>query len=38
MVVLGMIDRLNEVGRWYGMEINVENTKVMGICTQSPQL
>jgi hypothetical protein len=29
-----MIDRLIEVGRCYGMEMNVEKTKVMRICRQ----
>ena len=28
MVLLGMIDRLIEIGRWYGMEVNVEKTKI----------
>jgi hypothetical protein len=28
-VLQGMIDRLIEIGRRYGMEINVEKTKVM---------
>jgi hypothetical protein len=30
----GMIDRLIEIGRRYGMEINVEKTKVMKISRQ----
>jgi hypothetical protein len=30
----GMIDRLIEIGRRYGMEMNVENTKVMRISRQ----
>ena len=30
-VVQDMIDRLFEIGRYYGMEMNVENTKVMRI-------
>jgi hypothetical protein len=30
-VLQGMIDRLIEVGRRYGMEMNVEKTKVMRI-------
>jgi len=34
MVLQGMIDRLIETGRWYGMEMNVEKTKVMRISTQ----
>jgi hypothetical protein len=29
-----MIDRLTEIGRCYGMEINVEKTKVMRISSQ----
>ena len=30
-VLQGMIDNLIEIGRYYGMEINVEKTKVMKI-------
>jgi hypothetical protein len=30
----GMIDKLIEIGRRYGMEMNVEKTKVMGISRQ----
>jgi hypothetical protein len=30
-VLLGMIDKLIETGRCYGMEMNVEKTKVMRI-------
>jgi hypothetical protein len=30
-VLQGMVDRLREIGRRYGMEINVEKTKVMRI-------
>jgi hypothetical protein len=30
-VLQGMIERLTEIGRCYGMEMNVEKTKVMGI-------
>jgi hypothetical protein len=30
----GMIDRLTEAGRHYGMEMNVEKTKVMRISKQ----
>jgi hypothetical protein len=33
-VLQGMIDRLIEIRRCYGMEINVEKTKVMRISTQ----
>jgi len=29
MVLQGMIDKLIEIGRCYGMEMNVEKTKVM---------
>jgi hypothetical protein len=29
-----MIHRLSEIGRYYGMEINVEKTKVMKISRQ----
>jgi len=29
IALLGMIDRLTETGRCYGMEINVDKTKVM---------
>jgi hypothetical protein len=31
MVLQGMIDKLIEIGRCYGMEKNVEKTKVMRI-------
>jgi len=31
MVLQGMIDRLTETGRCYGMEINVDKTRVMRI-------
>jgi hypothetical protein len=34
MVLQGMIDKLFEIGRCYGMEINVEKTKVMRISRQ----
>ena len=30
----GMIDKLTEIGRCYGMEMNVEKTKVMEISRQ----
>ena len=30
-VLQGMIDRLTEIGRCYGMEMNMEKTKVMRI-------
>ena len=30
----GTIDKLNEIGRCYGMEMNVETTKVMRISRQ----
>jgi len=33
-VLQDMIDKLNEIGRCYGMEINVEKTKVMRISRQ----
>jgi hypothetical protein len=33
-VLQGMIDRLIEIGRRYGMEMSVENTKVMRISRQ----
>jgi hypothetical protein len=33
-VLQGMIDRLIEIGRRYGMEMNVEKTKVMRISRQ----
>ena len=33
-VLQGMIDKLIETGRYYGMEINVEKTKVMRISRQ----
>jgi hypothetical protein len=34
-VLQGMIDRLLEIGRRYGMEMNVEKTKVIRISRQS---
>jgi hypothetical protein len=34
MVLQDMIDKLNEIGRCYGMEMNVEKTKVMRISRQ----
>jgi len=34
MVLHGMIHRLIEIGRYYGMEINVKETKVMRISRQ----
>jgi hypothetical protein len=34
MVLQDMIDKLIEIGRSYGMEINVEKTKVMRISRQ----
>jgi hypothetical protein len=33
-VLQGMVDRLIEIGRRYGMEMNVEKTKVMRISRQ----
>ena len=30
-VLQGMIDKLTEIGRCYGMEMNVEKTKIMRI-------
>ena len=33
-VLQDMIDKLIEIGRCYGMEMNVEKTKVMGISRQ----
>jgi hypothetical protein len=38
MVLQGMIDRIIEIGGGYGMEINVEKTKVMRIVRQPPRL
>jgi hypothetical protein len=35
-VLLGMNDRLIEIGRRYGMEMNVDETKVMRISRQPP--
>jgi hypothetical protein len=34
MVLQGMIDKLIEIGRCYGMEMNVEKTKVIRISRQ----
>jgi len=36
-VLQGIIDKLIEIGRCYGMEINVEKTKVMRISKQLSQ-
>ena len=33
-VLQGMIDKITEIGRCYGMEMNVENTKLMRISRQ----
>ena len=33
-VIQGMIDKLTEIGRCYGMEMNVGKTKVMRISRQ----
>jgi hypothetical protein len=33
-VLQGVVDRLSEIGRRYGMEMNVEKTKVMRISRQ----
>jgi hypothetical protein len=33
-VLQGMIDELTEIGRCYGMKVNVEKTKVMRISRQ----
>jgi hypothetical protein len=35
MVLQGMADSVTEIGRCYGMEMNVEKTKVMGISRQA---
>jgi hypothetical protein len=37
-VLQDMIDKLIEIGKCYGMEMNVEKTKVMRISRQSLQL
>jgi hypothetical protein len=37
-VLQGMVDRLSEIGRRYGMEMNVEKTKVMRISRQPYQI
>jgi hypothetical protein len=37
-VLQDMIDKLIEIGRCYGMEINVEKTKVMRISRQPLQV
>ena len=36
-VLQGMIDKLIAIGRCYGMEMNVEKTKVMRIQDDQPQ-
>jgi len=35
MVIQGMFGRLSVIGKCYGMEMNVEKTKVMTISRQS---
>jgi hypothetical protein len=37
-VLQGIIERLSETGRYYGMEISVKKTKVMTISRQSSPL
>ena len=37
-VLQGMIDKLIEIGRCYGMEMNAEKTKVMRISRQPPRV
>jgi hypothetical protein len=37
-VLQGMVDRLSEIGRCYGMEMDVEKTKVMRISRQPSQM
>jgi hypothetical protein len=37
-VLQGTIDRIIEIGRCYGMEMNVEKTKVMRISRQPTQV
>jgi hypothetical protein len=34
----GMIDKLIEIGRFFGMEVNVENTKAMTNSGQTPTI
>jgi len=36
-VLQGMIDKLTEIGRCYGMEVKVENTKIRRISDDHPQ-
>jgi ABC-type cobalamin/Fe3+-siderophores transport system ATPase subunit len=37
MVLQGMIDRVIEIGRYYGIEMNVEKTKAMRMSRQPSQ-
>ena len=37
-VLQGMIDKLIETGRFYGIEVNAENTKAMRISGQPPTI
>jgi hypothetical protein len=37
-VLQDMIDKLIEIGRLYGIEVNVENTKAMRISGQPPTI
>jgi hypothetical protein len=33
-VIHGMMEKLTEIGKWYGMHMNVKNTKFMRISRQ----
>lgn len=37
-VLQGLIERLTEIGRYYGMEVNMEKTKAMRISRQPSQV
>ena len=37
-VLQGMVERLTEIGRYYGMDVNVEKTKAMRILRHPPPI
>ena len=37
VLLQGMIDSLNEYGKWYGMDVNTEKRKLMRILNNRPK-
>jgi predicted regulator of amino acid metabolism with ACT domain len=35
VVLQGITDRITEIARWYGMDMNVEKSKAMGISRET---